>query len=129
MTKYRTMPISPTTNMINAAYMLIETMSKGTEARHKRIVAEVWKTMAEFAPSAEPPPMTPRQVHVHRAIHELITETGKSPTYEEIGRRVGRTKNDIHYILKSMRRRGILTYREGHRRSIQLLALPSETNP
>lgn len=125
--KHRVMPINPTLNMINAAYMLIETMSKGTEARHKRIVVEVWKTMCEFAPSSEPPKMTARQETVLKAIVALMEETGKAPTYEEIGNRVGRTKNDIHYILKAMKRRGILTYREGHRRTLRLLALPSET--
>ena len=125
--KMRAMPTEPTPDMITAAYMLIETMPKGTDARHKRIVNEVWKTMCDAAPEAQTSGMTRRQRECHQAIADLINETGMSPSYAEIGERMGKKKNDVLYLVHRLRRRGILTFRDGYKRSIRLLVQPGES--
>lgn len=129
MAKLKAMPTTPDNNMISAAYMLIETMPKGTEARHKKIVAEVWRTMAEFAPGAKSSGLTERMRICHEIIADYINENGRAPSYDEIGAQMGKQRHDVLQIVHSLRRRGFITFRDGFRRSIRVLIQPGENKP
>ena len=119
------MPTEPDANMINAAFMLIENMPKGSEERHKRIAAAVWKAMAEFAPQPRPSGLTRLQMQTHEIIAEYIRDNGMAPTYAEIGAQLGKGRSDVHQIIHALKRRGVLQIR-GARRAIQLLVQPGE---
>lgn len=125
--KTKVLPIKPTNDMINAAYMLIETMPKGTDARHMRIVAEVYEAMAECAPLPTVTGLTPRMRTALEFICEYVDEHGRSPSFDEIGEHMGRVKSDIFHIVKGLKRRGFINYGYGARRSIRVLVRPGET--
>lgn len=122
----RVMPLEPDANMINAAFVLIETMPTGTPERHKRIVAEVWRQMAEVAPFGRTSGVTRLQARTHEIIADYINDNGRSPSYDEIGAQLGKRKSEVHAIVKSLMRREILTYTKGHHRSIRLIVQPGE---
>jgi hypothetical protein len=126
---FKTLPIAPTHDMIEAAYMLIETMPKGTPERHKRIVMQVWEEMIAHAPKPKPSGLTRLQQRTHEAIADFIDEHGLAPSYEEVARQLGKTKSHTHQIIHALRRRGVITFREGHKRTIQLICRPGEPIP
>lgn len=124
------MPTEPTENMIQAAYMLIETMPKGTPERHRRIVAEVWRQMCEVAPPAATGGLTRRQQEVHEVIAAYIDDYKISPTYQEIADQLPIDKPAAHKIVRSLVRRGVcrISHLRGVR-SIELLFRPGEQKP
>lgn len=126
----KVLPIEPDHNMIEAAYMLIETMPQGTPERHKRIVAAVWKTMSQFAPKAKQTGLTKLQQRCHEAIFDFINDHGIAPTYEEIGALIGKkNKSAVHAIVHALKRRGVINLGENTRRSIALCINPGEPLP
>ena len=125
----KVLPLDADHNMIEAAYMLIETMAKGTPERHKRIVAEVWKTMAQFAPRPKQTGLTKLQQRCHEAIFEFINDHGKAPTYDEIGAMLNKGKGDVFQIVHALKRRGVITLGENVRRSIAIVINPGEPLP
>lgn len=125
----RHMPTVATQNMINAAYMLIETMPQGTAERHKRIVAAVWETMAQFAPPPKAGGLTRLQAQTHEIIADYIADHGMSPTYREIGDQMGKGPSDICQIVHALKRRGVITLRGQSKRSIRLVVNPGEPLP
>lgn len=123
----RAMPIIADQNMINAAYTLIETMPKGTEERHKRIVAAVWAAMAEFAPGTRPHGLTNRMRQALEVIGEYIDENGRSPSYEDIAQLTGREyKSDVFHIVQALKRRGFIDFTKGTARSIRIIKREGE---
>lgn len=126
----KAMPLVADHNMIEAAYMLIETMPQGTPDRAKRIVAKVWETMAEYAPRAKQTGLSKLQQRCHEAIFDFINDHGMAPTYEEIGALIGRpSKSAVHHLVHALKRRGVLTLGEGVKRSISLSINPGEPLP
>ncbi len=127
--KNKVMPLKPDQNMINAAYNLIETMPKGTDERHKKLVAAVWEAMTECAPPSRTTGLTRRQMQVHEVIADYIEEHGTAPTYKAICAQTGMTKSQLCGIIYVLRQRGVLTFREHYKQSIQLLVSPGEEIP
>lgn len=128
--RVKVLPIEPDHNMIEAAYMLVETMPKGTPERHKRIVAEAWKAMAQFAPKPKQTGLTKLQQRCHEAIFDFVNDHGKAPTYSEIGALIGKdNKSAVHAIVHALKRRGVITLGENVRRSIALCINPGEPLP
>lgn len=120
-------PTAATNDMIQAAYTLLETMKSGTPERSMRMVAEIYAVMVEHAPAAaKSSGLTKLQSITHEAIYHLIAELGMPPSYFEIGARIGRTKAQTHQIVHALRRRGILTFRDSHKRTLRLLVNPGE---
>lgn len=125
----KTLPLAPTHDMIEAAYMLIETMPKGSPERHKRLVAKVWETMSEYAPPPKQSGLTRLQQRMHETIADYIEQNGIAPTYQEIGDMMGKSKSDVWQVIHALKRRGVITFRPGHKRSIQLVCRPGEPIP
>lgn len=122
----KAMPTEPHPNMVNAAYMLLESMPLGSPERHKKAVAEIWRTMAAVAPKARAGGLTPRMRQALEVIAEHIAEHGQPPTYAEIGRGIGRHKSDVGLIVRSLRARGFITFKDRARNSIRILIQPGE---
>lgn len=127
--RVKTLPIEADHNMIEAAYMLIETMPKGTPERLKRIAAEVWRTMAEYAPPPKPGGLTRLQQRCHEAIADHINDYGQSPTYEEIGAILGKGKSQVFSVVHALRKRGVINFGDHRLRSITLLVRPGDPVP
>ena len=127
--KQKMLPTEADHNMIEAAYMLLETMPKGSEERHRRIAAEIWRTMVQFSPSPKRSGLTRYQQRVHETLAEMINENGEAPTYEELGRVLGRGKPAVCQVLKAMRSRGVLTFSDHRSRSLRILIQPGEQIP
>ena len=126
--RFKPMPTIADGNMINAAYMLIETMPKGTPDRHRKIVAAVWEAMCEVSPATNIGGLTKRMRQGLEVITEYIDENGISPTYSEIQALTGgRHKSDIKHIVHSLRRRGFITFEDRKQRSIRIIRRPGET--
>lgn len=125
---YKIMPTHADSNMIMSAFMLLDSMKGGTEERNKKIVAAIWETMAAMAP---PPPRTGLsrvQQRAHETIADYIAEHGQSPTFEELGKQMGKSKSDVHRLVHVLKNRGILSIKS-HGRSIILLVQPGEKIP
>lgn len=120
------LPVEADHNMIEAAYTLIETMKKGTPDRDRRLVATIWAAMVEVAPKPRASGLTDLQRRTHEIIAAFIQDNGMSPSYDEIGRQLGKGKSDVHDIIHAMKRRGVLTLRGGSKRSIRLIVQPGE---
>lgn len=129
MKKVKAMPTTADHNMIEAAYMLIETMPKGTPERHKKIVAEVWDIMCQFAPTAKTGGLTPRMRQGLETICDYIDENGTPPTYLQIAKLMNRQKSDIHGLVHALRRRGFIDFKDRKFRSIRILIRPGEPSP
>lgn len=125
----KVLPLAADHNMIEAAYMLIETMPKGTPERHKRLVSEIWQTMATFAPPPRQSGLTRLQQRCHEAIFDFINDHGIAPTYTEIGAMMNQSKGGVHQIVHALKKRGVIDFREGRRRSITLTVKPGEPIP
>lgn len=121
---FKAMPTTATTDMISAAYMLLETLPLDTPERQRRAIMKIWKTMADAAPLPDPIRAPRRQQQVYEVIADFINDNGRVPTYDEIGALVKMHKSQVHACVKSLRKRGYLTYREGHTKSIKLLGAP-----
>ena len=119
------LPAEPTPDMVSAAFMIIENLPKGTEARHKRMVVEVWKAMVSAAPGPRTGGITPRQRIALEIIADYIQEHGISPTYREIGAQMGKPSvSDVAGIIRSLKKRGFITKADGRRRSLRILIHP-----
>lgn len=128
--KTAVLPVKPTQDMLNAAFMLVETMPKGTDARHMRIAAKIWEAMVECAPEPNRKTgLTPRMLRALEIITAHIDEHGEPPRYEDIGAIMGKGKSQIHSIMKALRRRGFITYADRAKRSMRVLIRPGETKP
>lgn len=124
--KFIAMPEEPDANMVNAAYMLLETMKSGSPERHKRIVREVWRAMRDARPRPPLSGLTPLQHRVHEIIADWIDDHGKPPRYEDIGAQMGKSKDNIFHIIKGLEKRGILFKKKHTTNSIRLLIRPGE---
>lgn len=122
---FKAMPTTATPDMISAAYALLETMPLNTPDRQKKAVFKIWQAMAAASP---PPPQTGlllRQRQAFEVISDFILEHGRSPTYDEIAAQMNMHKSQVHYIVKALKRRGYIHYREGGRRSIRIIEPPA----
>lgn len=122
----KAMPVVADHNMVEAAYMLLETEKLGTPERHKSLVMKIWATMAEYAPVPKQGRLTMLQRRAYETIADYIDEHGISPSYREIGEQLGTNKPHVHQIVHALRKRGFITLREGKRRSIGLVVRPGE---
>lgn len=119
------LPAEPTEDMITAAYTLIETMPKGSEARHKRIVAEVWRAMRDAAPPLKVGGLTKKQRQLLEAVADYIEEHGQSPSYREIMTLIDEAHlSQVYEVVKSLKRRGFIDHSPRSRRSIRILVRP-----
>lgn len=125
MTTFKSMPIEASRNMIEATYMLVSTMPRGTPERDKELIAEIWRQACEVAPKPMQSGLTRKQMRAHEVIADFIKDNGLSPTYEEIGNQLGMQKSDVFHMVKSMERRGYIKRLMG-RRGIRLLRQPGE---
>ena len=105
----------PHRDQIEAAYLLIERMKGGTEARNKAIVAEVWRTMFDNMPMGRRTGLTKHQRMILEIIAEHIAEKGVSPTYAEIGAHMGWSRMKAHEICRQLARRKIISMGGGWR--------------
>lgn len=119
------LPQEPTDNMINAAFMLIDTMKKGTEARDKAIVRAVYRAMWDVASISRTHGLTARQHQVHEIIADYITEHRISPLLDEIGAQLGIPKPNVWMHCHALRKKGVLIM-SGTPRGIRLLVWPGE---
>lgn len=126
MSKTRAMPTKATPDMIAAAYMLIETMPKGTDERHKRIVEAVWDAMASCTPRSKTLGLTLLQSRVHEIIAEFIDDHGRAPEYVEIGEQIRKDKGEVCRIVQALKRRGAVDFKPHTKRSLVLLVQPGE---
>lgn len=122
----RAMPTKANANMIAAAYMLIETMPKGTDERHKRIVSAVWEAMSACAPRPKTTGLTLVQSRVHEIIAEFINDHGRAPEYSEIGEQIGKHKGDVCRIIQALKKRGAVDFTPHTKKSLRLLVQPGE---
>lgn len=127
--RYKIMPTHADSNMINSAFMLLESMKGGTEQRNKKIVAAIWETMAAVSPPPRQSGLTRVQQRAHETIADYIAEHGQSPTYEEIGQQMGKNKSDIHRIVHFLKNRGVISVKGQAKRSIVMLVQPGEPIP
>ncbi len=120
------MPEEPTADMVNSAYMLLETMKTGTPERHKRIVREVWRAMRDARPQPTVTGMTPMQHRVQEIIAAWIDDHGKAPTYDDIARQMGTKKWNVYHVIRALERRGIVAKTKHAKSSLRLLVRPGE---
>ncbi len=65
--------------------------------------------------------MTPSQSKTLRALARLIDERGYAPTVRELADRLGwRSTNAVHPHLRALRDQGLVTWWEGHSRTLRL---------
>lgn len=129
--KYRTLPDTPTPDMIEAAYPLIEAIPHHTTNRQKRLVQAIYKQMWELAP---PPPttgLTRRQAQVQRFLAEYITEHKISPTMLEIAKGCKMNqKTQAWVVVQALIRKGVVRQGEKNQRNnIQLKVYPGQPLP
>lgn len=124
--KFVAMPEEPTADMVNAAYMLIETMKTGTPERHKRIVREVWRAMRDARPQPAVTGLTPLQYRVQEIIADWIDDHGKPPRYSDIAAQLGKGKDSVYHIIRGLERRGVVAKTKHAQYSLRLLVRPGE---
>ncbi len=124
--KFVAMPEEPDNNMVNAAYMLLETMKTGTPERNKRIVREVWRAMRDARPRPPLSGLTPLQHQVQEILAAWIDDHGKAPRYEDIGAQMGKSKDAIYHIIKGLEKRGVIFKKKHAHNSLRLLIRPGE---
>ena len=67
--------------------------------------------------------LTPDQAQAMAFIREYQSRNaGISPTYEEIGDAIGRSKGNVHGLLERMKKRGVIATSRRSARSITILA-------
>ena len=71
--------------------------------------------------ASSPKTPTPAQARLLQVIRDLRAETGRVPTFQEIGDRLGRSKVVVFETVKECQRRGHLDYDARTPRSIRLL--------
>ena len=113
--KFQTLPTEATRDMIEATYMLVSTMPRGTPARDKEIVRRIWPV----PPSGGM--ITKRQQRCLEIICDFIDDTGMSPIYQEIASVMGMNKGDVFRIVKSLEKRGFVETVAASPRGIRVL--------
>lgn len=99
-------PREPLHNQIEAAYPLIANAAGLTEARSKRLVAEVYRAMIEAAP---PPPVSGlvrRQRDVMAYLQDFIDRHGYAPDQQSMGDALGILRENVSRILDRLDERG-----------------------
>lgn len=71
-------------------------------------------------------PLTPRQRDVLLWIDGFTDSHGYPPTIREIGNAYGWTTNGVKSHLDPMRKKGWLTWTEGHSRTLRVLEVPGD---
>lgn len=116
----------PHRDQIEAAYLLIERMKKGTDARDKELVAEVWRVMFDNTPMSRQTGLTRNQRMTLEIVSDYIREKGVSPTYAEIAAQLGVKPADAHTFCKQLARRKIVSMGGGWR-ELRILRNPDVT--
>lgn len=130
---YKSLPIRPTDQMIEAAYPLLSGMKVGTPSRDRKLVLAIYAEMVESAPKPIIQGLTRRQAEVHQFIENYIAEHNCSPTYAEIagginivGKRGGRDR--VYVIVKALERKGILKRRTRNQPRSIVVLVPTGLN-
>lgn len=110
----------PHRDQIDAAYLLI-----GDSERNKRLVAEIWRTMFDYAPAGRMGGVTLMQRQVYDFIVEYIQEHGQSPLYREIGEVFNQDRKWAHYVCRELARKKIISI-GGCMRAIKLIKQPGD---
>ena len=127
----KTLSPTPTPDMVEAAYPLLEARPHNTPDRARRLVREIYAAMWEVAPKAAATGLTRRQKDVQRVIAEYIAEHKNAPTYQDIADALGMGgRDEAWYVCKALIRKGVIARPvRGSRRGLLLLVQPGEYLP
>lgn len=113
----------PHRDQVEAAYLLIESMKKGTADRDKALVAEIWRVMFDNTPMSRRTGLTRNQRMTLEIVSDYINEHGVSPTYAEIAAQLGVKPADAHTFCTQLARRKIVSIGGGWR-ALRILKHP-----
>ena len=71
-------------------------------------------------------PLTPRQLDVLRWVVGFADTHGYAPTIREIGNAYGWTTNGVMCHLNAMRKKGWVSWLDGHARTLRVLEVPHD---
>lgn len=107
------MPAAPHENQIEAAIAHLPDM---TPERAKRALRSIYSTFVEMRPgSGYPADVTPLMVQLLETIRDYQEDNGFAPTQYELARMFGVDRATIRKRLMSLRKKGYLAIRRGHR--------------
>lgn len=126
MTPVRVVPIEPTRDQIEAAYVMLSDYVSGEKAQ--RLCVQLYQTMIEHAPQQRRGGLSQRQRLVHEIVTEFIDKHGISPTYREIAKLAGFSDHSQAWdACRTLKRKGVIgIYQEGDR-GIVLILRPEQT--
>lgn len=65
--------------------------------------------------------LTSKQIIIYRTIYELINKKGYSPSFEEIGKKIGKkNKSTIYVHLQNLKDKGYIDYKTRKPRTIRI---------
>lgn len=80
-----TLPERPLSNQIEAAYPIIMAAMEGlSEARAKRLAADIYECFVQTSPPPDTGGLTRRQAQIMQAIQDYVDQHGYAPTQEEL---------------------------------------------
>lgn len=71
------------------------------------------------------PNITPRQSEALESIRAFYAKNGYQPTFEDIGTMLGITKYTALDLCMKLRRKGLVAWEPGQRRTLRILEIPS----
>lgn len=127
---HKPLPITPTPEMVEAAYPLLTSLPQGTPERDRRIVRKIWAEMVETAPKPLNHGLTQNQAKVHQYVEAYIAQHQLSPTYQEIADGVGfGGREEAFVIIQSLERKGIVKRGEKNQPRSLVVLVPSGKKP
>lgn len=113
MTDHVEMPLIPTSNQIEAAMLHLSDMPP---AHARKALHRIYETFVDMRPEASRPKgLTQKMAQLLEVIREYTDENGYAPTQEELADMFGIDRRGINRRLETLRQRGYIVKRRGHR--------------
>jgi len=107
------LPEKPSDNQIEAAIHHLPDM-RPDQAR--KTLRAIYSTFIDMRPGSDyPTDLTPKMIQMMETIQEFQEENGYAPTQVELSRMFGVDRSSIRKRLLSLKRKGYLVVKRGHR--------------